>query len=63
MAKVNPAAWVRSVVDEAKKVIWPGRDLVVRHTIMVIVSIAVGVVVFAGLDYGLQKLVLLAVNR
>lgn len=63
MARSIPlVGYIQSAIDEGKKVIWPSRETVVRHTIMVIVSVAIAVVIFAGLDYGLQKLVVLALQ-
>lgn len=62
MSKFAPFSFVISTIDELKKVVWPSRDTVVRHTIMVIVSVAVAVLIFASLDYGLQKLVLAAIK-
>ncbi|MDP3993152.1 MAG: preprotein translocase subunit SecE [bacterium] len=52
-----------SVVDEGKKVVWPTRDVVVRHTLMVIISVAIATVIYASLDFGLQKLVILALKN
>ena len=52
-----------TVVEEGKKVVWPSRDLVIRHTVLVIATVAVAVLIFASLDYGLQKLVILAINK
>lgn len=52
-----------SVVDESKKVVWPTRDVVIRHTLMVIISVAIATLIYASLDYGLQKLVILALKN
>ena len=52
-----------SVVEEGKKVVWPSRDVVIRHTIMVIVSVAIATLIFASIDFGLQKLVILALKK
>lgn len=62
MAKLPFVALAGSVIDEAKKVIWPARQTVVRHTVMVVVSVAIGTLVYGALDLGLQRLVLLAIN-
>lgn len=62
MAKFTPFQYVKTTVEEARKVVWPSRETVIRHTIMVIVSVAIGVVIFGGIDYGLQKLVVLAIQ-
>ncbi|MEK7171244.1 MAG: preprotein translocase subunit SecE [Patescibacteria group bacterium] len=56
-------SFFHSVVDEGKKVVWPDRQLVVRHTVMVIISVALATLIFASIDLGLQKLVVLAISR
>lgn len=60
----NPSGsnFIGSVVEEGKKVVWPNRELVIRHTVMVVVSIVLAVLLFAAVDYGLAKLVLLAIK-
>lgn len=63
MAKFAPAAFVGSVIDEGKKTIWPDRPTIIRHTVMVVATIVVATLIFAGVDYLLQKLLLLAINR
>jgi len=56
-------SYVRSVIDECKKVVWPTRDLVLRHSLMVVVAIIISTIIFASADYGLQKLAMLAIIR
>lgn len=63
MAKLVPVNFIGGVVDEGKKVIWPDRDTVIRHSLMVVVTLVVATLIFAGVDYLLQKLLLLAINR
>lgn len=63
MSRVSPIGYVSSVVEEGKKAIWPDRTLVIRHTIMVVATLAVATLIFAGVDYLLQKLLLLAINK
>lgn len=65
MSRVRLPLWsyFGSVVEEGKKVIWPNRDTVIRHTVMVIVSVALAMLIFSSIDFGLQKLVILVVNR
>jgi len=65
MAKISlpVVPYFRSVIEEGQKVVWPARDTVIRHTIMVIVSVAVAISIFASIDYGLQKLVILAITK
>lgn len=62
MRKFSLITYFKSVTEEAKKVIWPTRELVLRHTLMVVVSVAIAVLIFGGIDFGLQKLVILAVS-
>jgi preprotein translocase SecE subunit len=62
MTKISPVNYFSSVVAEGKKIIWPGRQIVLRHTLLVVVVVVVATLVFAGLDYGLQKLVILAIQ-
>jgi len=51
-----------SVIDEGKKVVWPSRETVIRHTVMVVVSVGISILIFASIDFGLEKLVLLAIK-
>jgi preprotein translocase SecE subunit len=62
MVKVPGVAFVGSLIEEARKVIWPKRETVIRHTLMVLLSVAVATVIFGAFDLGLQKLVILAVK-
>jgi preprotein translocase subunit SecE len=39
--------------EELKKVVWPSRQVVTSHTVIVIVSIAVSMALVAAIDYGL----------
>ncbi len=63
MARFAPFSFVKTAIEESRKVIWPNRQLVIRHTIMVVISVAISAVLFAGIDYGLQKLVIVAINQ
>jgi preprotein translocase SecE subunit len=62
MRKFSVWSYFQSVATEARKVVWPSRETVLRHTLMVVVSVAVAVLIFGGADYGLQKLVILAIS-
>lgn len=55
--------YVLTVVEESKKVVWPNRDLVTKHTIMVLVSMLIAMAIFGSLDFGLKKLVILALGN
>lgn len=43
--------------EEFKKVVWPSRQEVISHTIIVIISIFVSMAIIAAVDYGLFTLV------
>ena len=55
--------YLRSVIDEGKKVIWPGRDILIRHSIMVITTITISILLVAGLDYCFQTLLVKVLNQ
>lgn len=50
--------FVREVVGELRKVIWPSRQELVTYTIVVVIFVTVLVSIVAGLDIGFAKLVL-----
>jgi len=50
--------YVREVVSELRKVIYPSRNQLVTYTIVVVVFVAFIVTVVSGMDYGLSKLVI-----
>jgi len=52
-----------SVYDEGKKTVWPSRQTVFRHTVTVVVVVAIFSALFAGIDYGFQQLVLISIAR
>ncbi|SCL20056.1 preprotein translocase subunit SecE [Micromonospora nigra] len=60
--KVGPfgriARFVREVVAELRKVIWPTRKELLTYTAVVIVFVAVMLTIVAGLDYAFAKGVL-----
>jgi len=58
-------AWqyFRSVFEEGKKIVWPTRQMIIRHTAMVIVVVVIASALFAGIDYGFQQLVLASIAR
>lgn len=63
MANLNPTNYLRSVIEEGKKVIWPSRETIIRHSLMVVATVVVATLIVAGLDFGLQKLVVLALTK
>ena len=50
--------FLREVISELRKVLWPSRNELVTYTIVVIVFAVVMVSIVAGLDVGFAKLVL-----
>jgi preprotein translocase subunit SecE len=56
--RTTPPLFVRQVVAELRKVIWPTRKELVTYTTVALVFILVMVAVVTSLDYGFTKLVL-----
>ncbi len=60
-ARLNPLAFVwnylKQVVGELRKVIWPNRKQMVTYTTVVLVFLAFMVAMIGGVDLGLAKLV------
>jgi preprotein translocase subunit SecE len=54
----SPALFVREVLAELHKVIWPTRRELGTYTSVVLVFILVMVAIVTSLDYGLTKLVI-----
>lgn len=58
----SPAVFLREVRDELGKVVWPGRDDIIRLTLTVVfVSLIVGLLL-GGLDFLLTKLLEIVVK-
>jgi preprotein translocase subunit SecE len=55
--RVSPARFVREVVQELRKVVWPTRRELVTYTTVSLVFILVMVGIVTSLDYGFTKLV------
>ena len=55
--RTSPATFVRQVVAELRKVVWPTQEQLVTYFIVVIVFVVVMMALIAGLDLGLGKLV------
>jgi preprotein translocase subunit SecE len=55
--RTSPALFVRQVLAELRKVIWPTRRELRTYTIVAMVFILVMVVIVTSLDYGFTKLV------
>ena len=55
--RTTPALFVREIVAELRKVIWPTRRELRTYTIVALVFVAVMVTIVVSLDYGFTKLV------
>jgi preprotein translocase subunit SecE len=53
--RTSPALFVRQVIAELRKVIWPTRRELVTYTTAALVFVLVMVAIVSGFDYGLQK--------
>jgi preprotein translocase subunit SecE len=53
--RTSPALFVRQVIAELRKVIWPTRSELINYTIVSLVFVLVMMAIVAGLDWGLQK--------
>jgi len=50
--------YLREIISELRKVLWPSRKELLTYTAVVIVFVVVMVAIVAGLDIGFAKLVL-----
>ena len=50
--------YIREVISEMRKVLWPSRRELVTYTIVVIIFVVIMVSIVAGLDVAFAKLVL-----
>lgn len=48
---------------EFKKVIWPSRQEVITHTVIVVLAVFISMGIIAALDYGLFILVQMIIER
>jgi preprotein translocase subunit SecE len=55
--RTTPALFLRQVVAELRKVIWPTRKELVTYTTVALVFILIMVAIVTSLDYGFTKLV------
>ncbi|MFB4301610.1 preprotein translocase subunit SecE [Actinomadura sp. NTSP31] len=53
--RTTPALFVRQVIAELRKVIWPTRRELVTYTTVSLVFVLIMVAVVSGFDYGLQQ--------
>jgi preprotein translocase subunit SecE len=56
--RTSPALFLRQVVAELRKVIWPTRKELITYTTVAMAFILVMVAIVTSLDYGFTKLVL-----
>ena len=55
--RTTPALFLRQIMAELRKVIWPTRRELRTYTIVALVFLLVMVVIVTSLDYGFTKLV------
>jgi preprotein translocase subunit SecE len=53
--RTTPALFVRQVVAELRKVIWPTRTELLRYTVVSLAFVLIMVAIVSVLDWGLQK--------
>ena len=53
--RTTPALFVRQVIAELRKVIWPTRRELVTYTTVSLMFVLIMVAIVSGFDYGLQK--------
>ena len=53
--RTSPPLFVRQVIAELRKVIWPTRRELITYTTAALAFVLVMVAIVSGFDYGLQK--------
>lgn len=53
--RTSPTTFIRQVVAELRKVVWPTRPMVVNYFFVVLVFVLVMMAIVAGLDFGFGK--------
>ncbi|MGI5165358.1 preprotein translocase subunit SecE [Spirillospora sp. CA-253888] len=53
--RTSPALFVRQIIAELRKVIWPTRSELVTYTMAALVFVIIMIALVSGLDWGLQK--------
>ncbi|WP_067487339.1 preprotein translocase subunit SecE [Actinomadura hibisca] len=53
--RTSPALFVRQVIAELRKVIWPTRSELVTYTTVSLVFVLIMIALVSGLDWALQK--------
>jgi preprotein translocase subunit SecE len=54
--RTSPITFIRQVIAELRKVVWPTRPMVVSYFFVVLVFVLVMMAIVAGLDFGFGKL-------
>ena len=54
--RTSPLTFLRQVIAELRKVVWPTRPMVVNYFFVVLVFVLVMMAFVAGLDFGFGKL-------
>ena len=57
-SRTSPALFIRQIIAELRKVIWPTRHELVTYTTVALVFILVMVAIVTSLDYGFTKLII-----
>lgn len=60
---VSAISYVKSSLAELKKVTWPGRSVVIRHTIIVVIAVGIAAALVALVDAGLSAGLKLLLSR
>jgi preprotein translocase subunit SecE len=53
--RTSPVTFLRQVIAELRKVVWPTRPMVVNYFFVVLVFVVVMMAFVAGLDFGFGK--------
>ncbi|MFC9971233.1 preprotein translocase subunit SecE [Spirillospora sp. NPDC127200] len=53
--RTSPVLFVRQIIAELRKVIWPTRSELVTYTMAALVFVLIMIAIVSGLDWGLQK--------
>ena len=53
--RTSPITFIRQVIAELRKVVWPTRPMVVSYFFVVLVFVLVMMAIVAGLDFGFGK--------
>ncbi|GAA1735490.1 preprotein translocase subunit SecE [Aeromicrobium alkaliterrae] len=54
--RTPPVTFIRQVIAELRKVVWPTRPMVAQYFVVVLVFVLVMMAIVAGLDFGFGQL-------